>query len=73
VAPGRGVRGPACTRSVPVASFVGPEVEGNNTVRFTAQVGRTRLAPGSYELVAVPSGVTGSRGEQSSRHFTVTR
>jgi N-acetylneuraminic acid mutarotase len=73
VAPGLGARGPACTRLVPVASFVGLGASGNNTARFTAHVGRTRLAPRTYELDAVPYGVTGSRGAQSSARFSVTR
>jgi hypothetical protein len=72
VAPGRGVSGPGCTRWLPVASFADPGVAGNNTTRFTAQVGHPRLGPGSYELVAVPVGVTGSRGEQSVARFRVT-
>jgi hypothetical protein len=61
-----------CTRYVSFGKFMRADSPGENRFRFSAHLGRSRLAPGHYRLRAVPS-FSGQRGAEARVAFRIVR
>jgi hypothetical protein len=61
-----------CTRYVTIGGFAHRDRQGNNSLRLTGWVGRRKLAPGQYRLVAIPA-FDGRVGARSTAAFRILR
>jgi hypothetical protein len=68
----RARHGRHCTRYVSFGKFTRADSPGENRFRFSAHLGRSRLAPGHYRLRAVPS-FAGQRGAEVRVAFRIVR
>jgi hypothetical protein len=68
----RARHGRHCTRYISFGRFTRADSPGENRFRFSAHLGRSRLAPGHYRLRAVPS-FAGQRGAEVRVAFRIVR
>ena len=62
---------PRCTRRITVGSFTAAVPAGPRTLHFSGRLAGHRLAPGTYELRAVPSLADGRHGKPATAVFVV--
>ena len=62
-----------CTRRVARGGFSHTGVAGKNRLHFSGRLAGKKLAPGKYQLRAVPKNVEGRIGKALARSFTIVR
>jgi virginiamycin B lyase len=72
--PKRGTKGGPCTRYRAVGTLTRTSKAGANTVAFTGRIGRRKLAPGSYQVIATARDDAGNvTGRPPTAKFRVLR
>jgi hypothetical protein len=64
-------RAPRCRLPRPAGNMSATAASGANSLALTDRIGKRKLAPGSYRLLATPTDAAGNRGATKSAPFAI--